>query len=245
MSQMECVAGVLKEAGPVVIALSGGTDSLTLLAIAAAANVTTAAVTVRSGLNPPGEIRRAVEFARSLGVCHAVVDLDAAAIPAVAGNRAERCYFCRKAMMRALNAWAQENGFAGIADGSHIGDDPQDRPGMAAAAEEGVISPFIQCGLDREDIISLAPSLGVPVLPSSSCLATRIVPGTPVTRELAALVGRAETIVAIVVKGRIRVRTDGRHATVEVPAGNRSAVSALLPALFDLGFEVVEIREME
>lgn len=228
-----------------MIALSGGTDSLTLLATAAAAKVPTAAVTVRTGLNPPGEIGRAVEFARMLGVRHAVIDLDAAAIPAVAENRPERCYYCKKAMMRVLRIWAQENGFVAIADGSHTGDDPRARPGMAAAAEEGMISPFIRCGLGREDVRSLAGALGVPVLPPSSCLATRVMPGTPVTHELAERIGRAEEIVAAAANGRIRVRTDGHRAVVEVPAGSGPAVSGVMPALRDLGFNAVEVREME
>lgn len=240
----DCLCTYLREHAPLVVALSGGTDSAVLLAAVVRAGVRTAAVTVETGLAAPGEAGVAAEVAASLGVSHAVVGVEMLAVDAVRHNTAERCYVCKRVMMEAVRAWAQEHGYAYVADGTHAGDDPADRPGLRALGELGIVSPFAACGIGREEIVAMARAFGLPVRSSSSCLATRLPHGEEVTPEKLRLVGEAEAVLRERIPGRVRVRVQGRSARVEVPAGYEDRVRALVPRILILGFDNVTVGGM-
>jgi len=213
----DCLCTYLRDHAPLVVALSGGTDSAVLLAAAVRAGVRPSAVTVETGLAAPKEAGIAAEVAASLGVPHAVVRVDMLAVDAVRHNTAERCYVCKRLMMEAVRAWAGEHGYAYVTDGTHAGDDPADRPGLRALRELGIVSPFAACGIGREEIVAMAHAFGLPVRPSSSCLATRLPPGEEVTPEKLRLIGEAEAVLGERIPGRVRVRVRGRSVRVEVP----------------------------
>lgn len=237
----DCLCRYLREHAPLAVSLSGGTDSAVLLAAAVQAGVCPAAVTVETGLAAPGETEVAARIAASLGVPHAVVRVDMLAVEAVRTNAPERCYVCKRLMMEAVLAWAKEHGYAHVADGTHAGDDPADRPGLRALRELGIESPFAACGIGREEIVVMARTFGLPVRPSSSCLATRLPVGEAVTPEKLRLVAEAESIIRERIPGRVRVRVHGRSAMVEVPAGSEDRVRTLVPRLLALGFDDVTV----
>src|SRR5690554_2791271 len=187
---------VLKSYEPIAIALSGGTDSSVLLASARRHGVRAIAISVDTGLAPPGELAAARELADRLGVPHVIIPFDMLGIPAVRENRPDRCYVCKRAMMEAIVAEAGRRGCRTVVDGTHADDRPATRPGMRALRELGIRSPFAECGMGKVDIEALAADLGVAVRPPSACLATRIPTGEPVTRECLALVGAAEALLA-------------------------------------------------
>ena len=231
---------VLKSYEPIAIALSGGTDSSVLLASARRHGVRAIAISVDTGLAPPGELAAARELADRLGVPHVIIPFDMLGIPAVRENRPDRCYVCKRAMMEAIVAEAGRRGCRTVVDGTHADDQPATRPGMRALRELGIRSPFAECGMGKADIEALAADLGVGVRPPSACLATRIPTGEPVTRECLALVGAAEALLAREVPGTI-----GSGAAVAGPSSraDRRApeAGALLGAVKDLGFEDVAI----
>ncbi|NYT05600.1 MAG: ATP-dependent sacrificial sulfur transferase LarE [Methanomicrobiales archaeon] len=237
-----CVADRLSSAAPVVIAVSGGTDSLLLLAIAAANGIPAAAVTVDTGMNPPGECRRAERIAHRLSIPFHVLAVDMLALPAVAGNADDRCYRCKYRMMEAIAAWATAHGYATVVDGTHADDAAGTRPGMRALAELGIASPFKECGIGKEEIRSMAGDFGIPIVPSSSCLATRFPAGTPVSRDGLERVRRAERLLRRRVRGHLRVRVSGDRATVECEAGECSRASGMIGELLGLGFASVTIE---
>jgi uncharacterized protein len=241
MNPLECLRSMIETHAPLVIALSGGTDSMTLLALAAETGVRVAAVTVENGLNPAGEVKQAMEFAQKNGIRHEVLTSDAFSIPEVAANTPERCYVCKQTMMEIVQDWAGKHGFRTVADGTHADDDPDDRPGMRALRERGIISPFAACGIGRSDIASYARERGIPVLPSSSCLATRFPVGAAVTSGEVERVRKAEALLRPEVNGRLRVRAVDGSAVIEV---EDSACAALIPwidVIMALGFTAVRV----
>lgn len=242
---MEKVCGlgkILISYEPVAIALSGGTDSSVLLAFARRHGIRAIAISVDTGLTPPGEVAAAQELSDRLGVPHVVIPVTMLKIPAVRENRPDRCYVCKRVMMEAIIAEAERRGCRTVVDGTHADDRPHLRPGMRALHELGIRSPFVECGMGKEDIEALAADLGVAVRPPSACLATRIPTGEPVTRECLALVGAAEALLAREIPGTLRVRcTGGCRATIEADPEYHQRLEHLLGAVKDLGFEDVAI----
>ncbi len=241
MARVSRLDAVLESCAPVAIALSGGTDSSVLMAGARRCGVRAIAISVDTGLTPPGELAAARKLADSLGIPHVTIPLDMLAIPAIRENRPDRCYVCKRAMMEAITCEAGRQGFRTVVDGTHADDRPVARPGIQALHELGIRSPFVECGMGKADIESLAMDLGVAVRPSSACLATRIPTGEAVTRECLALVGAAEALIAREIPGIIRVRCSGRRATIETDPAYHGKLEELVDAVKDLGFSEVMI----
>ena len=237
----ECLRAYLLAHAPILVALSGGTDSAVLLAAAVRAGAKVAAVTVETGLAPPEEAVQAAEVAAALGVLHTLLHVDMLTTDAVRFNAPDRCYVCKRRMMEEVAGWARAHGYASVADGTHAGDDPGERPGVRALRELGIVSPFAACGIGKEEIVALARAWEIPVRPSSSCLATRLPGGAEVTPAALRQIALAEAILREEVPGRVRVRIVGRTARLEVPAGFEERARALVPRIQALGFDDITI----
>lgn len=232
---------VFESCAPVAIALSGGTDSSVLMTYARRCEVRAIAISVDTGLTPPGELAAARKLADSLDIPHITIPLDMLAIPEVRENQPDRCYVCKRTMMEAVVREAERRGCRTVIDGTHADDRPLARPGIRALHELGIRSPFVECGMGKVDIEALAVDLGVPVRPPSACLATRIPAGEVITRECLALVEAAEILIAREVPGIVRVRCSGRRASIEVDPAYHGRVEELIDAVKDLGFSEVVI----
>lgn len=241
MARVSRLDAVLESCAPVAIALSGGTDSSVLMAGARRCGVRAIAISVDTGLTPPGELAAARELADRLGIPHVTIPLDLLVTPAIRENRPDRCYVCKRAMMEAIICEAERRGCRTVIDGTHADDRPGVRPGIQALRELGVRSPFVECGMGKVDIEALAMELGVAVRPPSACLATRIPAGEVITRESLALVGAAEALIAREIPGTVRVRCSGRSATIEADPAHHRRLEQLIGAVKDLGFSGVVI----
>lgn len=103
-------------------------------------------------------------------------------------NPKNRCYLCKKRLCNLFRKTLQQEGITDLLDGTNSDDLRQGeagRPGLRALAELDICTPLADCGLDKEAIRTLSRSLGLDTadLPSSSCLATRISHGMPITAE--------------------------------------------------------------
>ena len=193
----------LKTCGSLVVALSGGVDSATLAKAAGLALGDKAvAVTARSELLAAEELADARKTAEAAGLRHVVLDVRDLDDPQIVANDKERCYYCKRGRFQKLCAWAEENGFAFVADGSNLDDGADYRPGMRAIAELApkVISPFMECGWTKADIRERARAWGLSVAekPSAACLASRIAYDLPLTAERLAVAESAPPAVATV-----------------------------------------------
>lgn len=232
---------ILRSNEPIAIALSGGTDSSVLMAYARRHGIRAVAISVDTGLTPPGELAAARELAGSLGVLHTTVPLDMLDIPEIQENRPDRCYICKQTMMRAIICEAGRRGCKTVVDGTHADDNSSMRPGMRSLYELGVKSPFAECGMGKADIIGLAADLGITARPPSACLATRIPAGEPVTRECLALIAAAEELLTQEIPGTLRVRCSGWHANIEADPAYHGRLRQMIGAVKALGFSDVTI----
>jgi len=235
---------VLVGIGPVVVAFSGGVDSALLAhgALHALGPDSVLAVTARSASLATGELERCQAMADRWAMPWVVVDTDEMTEPSYVANDADRCAWCKDALMDQLLPLAvgqtDHAGPAGFGIMSELGaertaavvlgvnvDDLGDhRPGQDAARRRGARFPLVEAGLTKADVRALARDAGLDVWdrPSQPCLSSRIPYGTPVTLSTLSSIDRAEAAVRALGFSDVRVRHLGDVARVEVPLAELS-----------------------
>lgn len=249
MEKLEILLEKLRSYESLVIALSGGVDSSVLTQAAARALGNRAvAVTAVSELLTAAELEDARACAALAGIQHEILPAGDLDVPDIVRNDKERCYYCKKSRFGKLTQWAQQNGYAFVAEGSNLDDRGDYRPGMKAIAElPTVVSPFMECGWNKRDIRRQAKEWGLPVWdkPSAACLASRLAYGIPLTAERLQQVEQAEAYLRPFVQGQLRVRHHGELARIEVEASQLPLVlgqhEKITAALRKLGFSYVTL----
>ena len=214
---------LLTDYDSVAVALSGGVDSTLLLSVAQEVLGTRALALTASMVSlPKREWLAAEAFCRERDICHIKVPFDEFAVNGFANNPPNRCYLCKKALLAALIAAAREQGTAVLIEGSNLDDENDYRPGNAALAEHGVVSPLKLAGFTKDDIRALSKARNLPTWnkPACACLATRLPYGTQISPELLERIDAAEQLVldAGALQARVRVHDNGNLARIEVDA---------------------------
>ena len=111
-------------------------------------------------------------------------------------NGRNRCYYCKYAMYHELWSICREHGISNLLDGTQSDDLSRDRPGLKAIQELSVKTPLAHCNLNKNNIRRLSAKLCLPTWdrPSQSCLATRVVTGTFITKKLIEKIESAEEL---------------------------------------------------
>lgn len=210
----------LREKKSLVVALSGGVDSSTLLYAAhLALDENVIAITAKSEMLSSDELDKAKAMAEKAGVRHMIVEAKDLDNPDVCANTPERCYYCKKGRFQKLVNFAKKEGYAFVADGGNLDDKKDYRPGMRALEELSpyVISPFMECGWTKADIRRQAKAWGLAVwnAPSAACLASRVEYGLELTPQRLHQVEMAEKAIRPYTEGQLRVRHHGSIARIE------------------------------
>lgn len=203
-----------------IVALSGGVDSA-VVALAAKKALDKKAVAVTADYNTLSgdELKSARKIAKEIGIDHRIVKYNELDNEEFVKNDSLRCYHCRTELASYLLLEAKKIDVSLIVDGTNIDDLKDYRPGIKAMRENGVKSPLVELGIDKQNIRSIAKSNNLSVFdkPSNSCLASRIPHGIPVTFEKLKRIETAEILVKSVFNVRqVRVRAHQDTARIEV-----------------------------
>lgn len=188
-------------AGPatVAVAFSGGADSALALAasVRAVGAARTLAVTAVSPSLAPEELAHSQRLAHDLGVAHLLPASDELARPGYAENSPARCFHCKTEVIEVVfRSAAAAVGAAPLVvmTGTNADDLASSyRPGIAAAARLGALTPLAE--LSKDDVRAVSRQWGLPTWdkPAQACLASRIAYGVSVSADSLLRVQRAES----------------------------------------------------
>jgi uncharacterized protein len=231
-----------------LVAFSGGVDSSTLSALAHRALGNRAvAVTADSQTLPRRELERSKKTAQSIGIRHIIIPYNGLEEPEFAQNFVDRCYHCKSGLFRKLNSLGQELGFEIVADGTNASERTGYRPGHRAALENGILTPFDDLDIQKNEIRKMAHVLGLSIWdkPQNACLATRFPYGSPLTVEALQRVEKAEYYLIDLGIEQCRVRDHNDVARIEVLVEDFEIImknkAAVVKYLKELGYDFIAL----
>ena len=222
----------------VALGFSGGVDSVYLLYAAVKYGADVAPYYVNTPFQPRFELDDARKAAQQIGAKLRLIDYDILSYGDVAENSAERCYYCKSRIFKAITDQAAGDGYTTIIDGTNASDREDDRPGIRALKELKILSPLRECGITKQEIRALSREAGLFTWskPAYACLATRIPTDEKITSEKLDCIENGEDVLFRLGFTDFRIRFLNGGARIQIPEDQMSR-------LMDMRNDIV--RELE
>jgi len=234
VTPLDRLLGALRGHDPLAIALSGGVDSMTLAVVAHRHLDGVEMYHAVSAAVPAVATERVRSYARREGWRLREIDAGEMEDPSYVANPVDRCFHCK----RNLYSTIAEHTSRRIASGANADDLGDYRPGLRAAADAGVVHPYVDAGLGKAEIRTIAADLALDdlaELPAAPCLSSRIETGIAVEGRWLTAIDAAETalrreLAADPVRCRLRadrvsIELDG-ELLERLPSADRDRIAA-------------------
>lgn len=202
------------------VACSGGVDSTLLLKLThdVLGHENTIAIFAETPLLPHGEAAYARKVIGQIGSRLLTLRLNPLEWQEFTANPRGRCYLCKKRIYLAFREKLDPLHFKTLMDGTNLDDLGEFRPGLRALEELGIKTPLAAAKLTKGDVRQLSRALALPNWDkhSSSCLATRVSAGLPISRKKLAIIEKCENFLHSLDFQGCRVRITDDSATIEV-----------------------------
>lgn len=212
--------------GPLAVAVSGGVDSVTLATFAHRA--ARARVEVFHAISPavPGEATERVKrLAANQGWRLRIVDAQEFADESYLANPVDRCFFCKTNLYGCIARHSD----AQILSGANLDDLGEYRPGLNAAKLHSVRHPYLEAGIDKKAVRSLARDLelgALSELPAAPCLSSRVETGIAIRPEvLRAIHAVEQSIAKDFPAGTVRCRVRAKGVVIELDPETLAAIA--------------------
>ena len=235
-------AALASIARPIAVAVSGGIDSLTLATVAH--RTLPDSVTMFHAVSPavPGDATARVErIAAAQGWTLRVIDAGEFEDADYRANPVNRCFFCKTNLYGSIGRHTE----AQMVSGANLNDLGEYRPGLDAAADNGVRHPFLEARIDKPGVRRLARLEGLgdlAELPAAPCLSSRVETGIAIRADVLKAIHAVERNLALrYPTGTIRCRVRAKGVVIELdPAtlatlgeARQAAVRAAVDQLFE------------
>lgn len=225
--KLEAIRADFRTWGSSLVCFSGGIDST--LAAALAQEVLGPRAVAMTAVSPslaPSELAHAREVASRIGVRHELVESHEIDDPGYVANDGRRCFYCKTELYGIAAEKAAAWDLAVVVNGTNLDDLGDYRPGLEAAANARVMSPFVTHGLSKAEVRLVAKHLGLPSWdkPAAACLSSRLPHGTPVTREILVQIATFESALHELGLRQVRVRWHGLEGVGTRLAGSLARV---------------------
>jgi pyridinium-3,5-biscarboxylic acid mononucleotide sulfurtransferase len=219
------------------VAVSGGVDSMTLAHVAWRFSGARARMYHATGPAVPAAARGRVEaHASTHGWPLVLLDAGEQADARYRANPVDRCYYCKTNLYARIREATPDP----IASGTNRDDLDDFRPGLRAAAERDVVHPYVEAGIDKTGVYTLAAHLGLDDLerlPAQPCLASRVETGIAIAPTDLAFIDMVETRLAARLGGDavLRCRVTHQGIVIELASAPPDADMAVAS---DIGAEL-------
>lgn len=181
----------------VIVAFSGGIDSTVVAVLAKKVAKDIICCTFFNNIYLKYEFKEARKIASDLDLKWEKIDINDIPQEFFAKNPKDRCYICKKIMMKHLTDFRNEIGFDLVIDGTNFDDLNEYRPGIKALDELNVVSPLAEAKITKKEVRQIARHFNLKDAdrPSTTCLLTRIPYNEEITEKKLSMIEKAEKFI--------------------------------------------------
>jgi len=193
----------------VVIAFSGGVDSTIIAFLAKKSAKKVICCTFYNPIFLKEDLIIAKKMAKEIDIDHKIIEVNNFPEVLFQKNPRNRCYICKKTLMKHLIAFKNKSGFDIIVDGTNLDDLKEYRPGITALKELNIMSPFILEKITKKEIRKIGKFFKISNYnsPNTTCLLSRIPYNEEITIEKLEMIKKSEDFLKRMLKTDVvRVR---------------------------------------
>lgn len=229
------------------ICFSGGADSSLIASIASKVSEKVILITFDNNVLPREFLKESEKQAEKFNLKQIIVKDDLMKNKKFCQNDKNRCFICRERLYTKIKEAIENEDLDLIVDGTNISDLVEDRPGIIAKFDNNIESPLINAQMETKDVLRYLEDNNIDYLKSTTCLATRIKRGIPLTHKNINQINTAEKIIKNITKNDIvKVRNIDGMAVIETdnidPLLNKKIIQLIEIQLKAISFNKIAIN---